>query len=312
MGSSTPPQIDRFVRFAWATLGWNVFVIVWGAWVRTSGSGAGCGSHWPLCNGQVLPTDPAVETLIELTHRLTSGIALILVFALWWMARSMWARGEGPRRAAFWSLIFVLGEAALGAVLVLAGLVVDNASAARAWVMCFHLVNTFWLLAALALTALWARHDDRPARSAAPRLVTQATLALVGMLLVGATGAIAALGDTLFPASSLADGLARDLDSSSHILLRLRSLHPLFAVLVAMVILQFASAARRRPGHSVAGRANWLSVLVLVQVVLGGLNVVLLAPTWMQLVHLALADTLWIALIATVSAAFATSPPTQS
>ena len=81
---------DRtFSRWAWLTLAWNVVVILWGAWVRASGSGAGCGSHWPLCNGEVLPTDPKVETLIEFTHRLSSGVALVLVVVLWWWARLM-------------------------------------------------------------------------------------------------------------------------------------------------------------------------------------------------------------------------------
>src|SRR5262245_62215656 len=71
-----------FIRFAWLTLGITIVVIVWGAVVRATGSGAGCGSHWPLCNGVVVPRSPSMATLIELGHRLTSGLALLLVLGL--------------------------------------------------------------------------------------------------------------------------------------------------------------------------------------------------------------------------------------
>ena len=71
-----------FAAYAWAVLGFNLLVILWGAFVRATGSGAGCGSHWPLCNGEVLPRAPALATLIEFSHRLTSGVALLLVIGL--------------------------------------------------------------------------------------------------------------------------------------------------------------------------------------------------------------------------------------
>lgn len=296
-----------FTRFAWATLAWNVLVILWGAFVRASGSGAGCGSHWPLCNGEVVPTDPAVATLIELTHRLTSGVALILVFVLWWVSRQ-WGKGHQVRRAAFWSLIFVLGEAALGAALVIFGWVADDPSTARVWVMGLHLCNTFLLLGALTLTASWSTGDELPRREHAPALVKPALWAVIGMMLVGATGGVAALGDTLFPANTLAEGLASDFDRESSWLVRLRTLHPLVAVVVAMGLLQLAGLVRRRPHPHAATRANWLAVLVFLQVILGGINVILLAPTWMQLVHLAMADAVWIALILALSAGFSAAP----
>lgn len=305
------PKSNRgFARLAWLTLAWNVIVILWGAWVRASGSGAGCGSHWPLCNGEVIPTDPAVETLIELTHRLSSGVALILVVALWWLARR-WPKGERVRTAANWSLVFIIGEAAIGAMLVLLGLVATNTSAARGWVMGFHLCNTFVLLGALTLTACWSTDQGpAPSRRVAPELVKPALLAVIGMMLVGATGAIAALGDTLFPAASLADGLAADLDASSHMLLRLRGLHPLIAVVVSLLLLQLAGRIRRRGNPAATSLANWLTVAVFLQVALGGLNVVLLAPVWMQLVHLAMADVVWIVLVMALAAVF--TPPAEA
>src|ERR1051325_10627142 len=119
---------SRFAAFSWGVLAYNLAVIVWGGYVRASGSGAGCGSHWPLCNGVVLPRAAAVETVIEFSHRLTSGIALLLVV---WLLVKTWRAlpaGHAARRGAAWSLAFMLSEAGLGAGLVLFQLVADNAS----------------------------------------------------------------------------------------------------------------------------------------------------------------------------------------
>src|SRR6187431_2331429 len=120
-------QVRRFVRFAWLTLGITVVVIVWGAVVRATSSGAGCGSHWPLCNGQVMPRAPTTATLIELTHRVTSGLALVMVVVLVVWCRRLLPPGHPARRAAFASLVLVLVEAAVGAGLVLFELVGSDA-----------------------------------------------------------------------------------------------------------------------------------------------------------------------------------------
>src|SRR5690242_12260676 len=109
-------------RYAWSVLAYNVAVILWGAYVRATGSGAGCGEHWPLCNGQVLPRAPALATMIEYSHRLTSGVALLSVIVLLvWTYR---VTPPGPaRKAAALSAFFILTEAAVGAGLVLFQLV---------------------------------------------------------------------------------------------------------------------------------------------------------------------------------------------
>src|ERR671937_2450642 len=149
-----------FRRFAWGVLIYNVAVIAWGALVRATGSGAGCGQHWPMCNGQVVPISPAMETAIEFTHRATSGIALVLVAALVVCARRAFPRGHAARRAAGFSALFIVTEALLGAGLVLFGWVAKDASAGRGFAMALHLANTFLLLASLALTAGFSRSGD--------------------------------------------------------------------------------------------------------------------------------------------------------
>jgi heme a synthase len=300
--------VNRLARFAWIVVAWNLVVIGWGAYVRASGSGAGCGQHWPLCNGEIVPRAPALATIIELTHRLTSGLALLgllaLVVAVW---RTRPA-GHPARRAAGWSLLFMLTEAGVGAGLVLFELVADNASLARALFMAVHLANTFLLLGAMTLTARWL--EDGPVGMSIARRGGRATiigLLALGVLVVGVSGAVAALGDPLFPATSLAHALQQDLSPTSHVLIRLRVIHPTLAAIVAMALIVLAprlpvEGDDARPGIGPGARVALLAGL---QAALGGLNVVLLAPVWLQLVHLLVADLLWIAVVLLAAAVLA-------
>ena len=299
--------LDRFAKYSWLVLGYNLLVVAWGAFVRATGSGAGCGSHWPLCNGEVVHRPERMETLIELTHRLTSGLALIAVVVMLVWALRAYAPGHRVRRAAGASMAFMVLEALLGAGLVLFELVADNDSMVRAFSMIAHLVNTFLLIGALTVTAWWASGGEpfRVRRSGPLGALLLAGLA--GMLLVGATGAIAALGDTLFPARSLGEGLRADLSPTAHLLVRLRVIHPFVAVGVGAFLLALARwTARERPDAASTRLAGAVSLLVVVQLVAGVVNVALLAPVWMQLLHLLLADLLWIALVLLAAAALAT------
>lgn len=292
--------MSAFRRYAWWVLGYNLLVILWGAYVRATGSGAGCGNHWPLCNGEVLPRPERVETLIELSHRLTSGLDGLLVLGLAIWAFRLFPRRHPVRPAAVWSLFFLIVEALIGAGLVRFGLVGDDDSIARALVMAAHLVNTFLLLAALTLTAWRAGRGGREAGAARGRLPGAARLVLAAgfaaLLVVGSSGAVAALGDTLFPAESFRAGLAHDLSPAAHLLVRLRVLHPVLAAVAALLLPAGAAwLARRSPSPALAATARGVTWLVAVQVVAGFVNLALAAPVWLQLVHLLLADLVWIA-----------------
>ena len=311
--------MNRLARFAWIVVAWNLAVIGWGAYVRATGSGAGCGQHWPLCNGEIVPRAPAIETIIELTHRVTSGLALLALLALVvavWRSRPA---GHPARRAAGWSMLFMLTEAGVGAGLVLFELVADNASLARALFMAVHLANTFLLLGAMTLTARWL--EDGPVGMSLERRGGRAAivgLLALGVLVVSVSGAVAALGDTLFPATSLAHALQQDLSPTSHVLLRLRVIHPTLAVIVALALIVIAprlpidgeetrtAAAASGLGLGPGARVALLAGL---QAALGGLNVVLLAPVWLQLVHLLVADLLWIAVVLLAAAVLAGRAP---
>jgi heme A synthase len=306
-------KLTRFARYTWLVVAVNLFVIVWGAYVRASFSGDGCGSHWPLCNGEVIPTTGLVKTLIELTHRLTSGVALLLVVGLVWRARRLFPRGAAVRRGAFWSLIFILIEALIGALLVKFALVAGNASVARAFVMSIHLVNTFLLLAALSLTAWWAMGGAPLRLRRQGKVGAIFAVGLLGTLLIAVSGAVAALGDTLFPANSVAQGISQDFSAAAHFLIRLRVLHPLFAVGIGLYIVAAASYVNNflRPGSERTKKLTGiLTTLFLLQLGAGILNVLLLAPVWLQLTHLLLADLFWIALTLTAASALAQTDAT--
>ncbi|TFG36708.1 MAG: hypothetical protein E4H44_06395, partial [Candidatus Aminicenantes bacterium] len=249
-------------------------------------------------NGVAVPVEPSIKTIVELTHRVTSGLCWLGTFVMWILAVRGFDRGHPTRSAAGWSLFFMTTEALVGAGLVLFRMVADNPSTARAAWMSAHLINTFLLLAALTWLAFSARHRDgvRFPRDRQTRRLLAGAATVV--LLVGVSGAVAALGDTLFPASSLAEGLREDLSPSSHLFLRLRLWHPVIAVFGSSYLLWFAVVVvRRRPDAGVAKAAWALGGLVLIQIAVGLANVALLAPVWTQLVHLFLADATWITLV---------------
>jgi cytochrome c oxidase assembly protein subunit 15 len=288
----------RLPAFARLVLGWNLAVVLWGAFVRATGSGAGCGAHWPLCNGEVVPRAPSVAMMIEFTHRAMSGIALLLVFLLaLWVFRDR-PRGHPARRAAAGSVLFILTEAAVGAGLVLFRLVAADESVARAFVMAGHLANTFLLLACLALTVHWCATDEPLQREAVARFGWTLGLGAVGLVAVGNSGAVAALGDTLYPARSVLGGLAQDVSPTAHFLVQLRVAHPVLALAGVLLVAFGASRVLQATSDDRARRLAWTaSGLALLQLALGLLNVALLAPIWLQIVHLLAADLLWIAFV---------------
>jgi heme A synthase len=290
--------MSRFAKYAWGVLAGNLAVVLWGAFVRASGSGAGCGSHWPLCQGEIIPPDPAVATLIELAHRVTSGTALLLVAGLFVWSRRVAPSGSAVRLGATFSVVFMLGEALLGAGLVLFKMVAQNDSLARAFWLSAHLLNTFLLLGSLAVTAWWASGGAPPRLRDRGATAGVLAVGLLGTMVVGMSGAITALGDTLFPPASLAEGLRQDASPTAHILLRLRVLHPAAAVTVGLYLVATATVLAARSGNpSLTRLARALGALMVLQWLAGALNVALLAPLWLQLGHLLLADAVWITLV---------------
>ncbi|MCM0605560.1 MAG: COX15/CtaA family protein [Xanthomonadaceae bacterium] len=276
---------QRLNQIAWISVVYIVFVILWGAVVRATGSGAGCGSHWPLCNGEVIPIAKTIATSIEFFHRFTSGLSLMLVLALWIGCLKFLKRPHRARMYSSISLFLIICEALIGAGLVIFGLVAKDDSAGRVWVISFHLINTLLLVASLTLTA--SSLKSNVSQDSKLRFDGASFGITVLFLLIAATGAICALGDTLFPSTSIAHGIAQDLDTSSHWIIRLRAIHPVLAVLFAF--LGFAYALKIESKTSKAFQHT-----ILLQITLGVINWLTLAPVGIQILHLAVSNTLWV------------------
>lgn len=285
------------IRLAWFTLGFFILVVLWGAVVRATGSGGGCGANWPLCNGDFFPSHPRLATLIEFTHRSTSGISTALLLAVGIITFRVTPPGHRARKAVLAAGLLLITEAILGAVLVLRHYVEDNLSTGRVIAQGVHFTNTLLLMAAIALTAAFLSDDEKslaPTKPATlqPAAKPLAVVAILATILVGATGALAALADTLFPSSSLASAFAADWAATSPVLVRMRWVHPAAAFLgLACVLLLMRGGTWRRR------RGTLLLALLAAQFLLGILDVLLLAPTWMQIVHLFSADLYWVALV---------------
>jgi len=296
-------KIRRYQKFAWFTLAYCVAVILWGAFVRATGSGAGCGDHWPLCNGQVIPRAEHVKTLIEFTHRLTSGLSLLFVLALYIWTKKIFPSGSFQRKAAGLSLIAIVIEALIGAMLVLLRLVEHDQSMDRVISISLHLVNTLFLLAALTITAM-APSEPKPRWRWPERGVERRKIWVIvgGFVLLGAFGAMTALGDTLFPVTNLGEEMRAKFAGRRHFLQQIRLLHPILAVLWAGALwVWLADLWERMP--ALKGRALFLLWLTAGNLLLGLVNVLLMAPVWIQIVHLLWAEILWILLISLVFSA---------
>jgi len=286
-------------RFAWGVLAYFIAVILWGGVVRATGSGAGCGDHWPLCNGTMIQHSARIDTIIEFTHRVTSGLSFFAIVALLWWTFASTVRGHLARGAAVAGVVFTIVEAVLGAFLVKLGLTAQSQSPLRAPYLALHLTNTLLLLAALTLTAHMLGRRAGCLRGEIKVVAPAGAIAAsVVVLIVGVTGSLAALGDTLFPASSLGSALAQDFSATSAWLVRWRWTHPTIAFVASVFLIWLiVRAARKSEYWDNRGLSALVLILLAVQYALGLLDVVFLAPVWMQIAHLLGADVLWAALV---------------
>ncbi|MCK9485324.1 MAG: COX15/CtaA family protein [Dehalococcoidia bacterium] len=292
----TPRSRARLL--GWITLGIVLATIVMGAVVRATHSGDGCGQSWPGCEGGlVLPGTSDMAHLIELSHRLISGLSLIAMAALVLAVHRAFAAPHPARRAVRWTLAFLIFEALIGAVIVLYGWVTDDRSVARQVSVPLHLVNTFLLTAFMALT-LWLMSGNAVPRLRAAGREFWLLLGLAGvLLLMAATGATTSLADTLFAAETMAEGLRQDFDAESALIVRLRILHPIIAVSGGVLLAWFAwrrLEVSERRGHPWPARI--LVGGVTVQAMLGFVHIALLTPLATGLLHLFIAQVLWLAL----------------
>jgi heme A synthase len=291
-------KLSGFAKFAWFALAYNLIVILWGVFLRASYSGDGCGQHWLTCGGEAIPSAPQLKTLIEFSHRITTALAGLVVLGLvvWAFAKRQKTQ-HVPTFAAL-SLLFILIEAAIGGGLVLTGNTAANWTSTRPYWTAGHLINTFVLVAFLTLTAWSASRRRAFDRDVSCRDIFAAIGGAALIFFVGVTGSMAALATMLFPAGSIAEGLAFDFDPLSHPLLRLRILHPIAAIASGVALFFLSGWVRSK---STDPNTEWwsraISILIIVQLAFGAATLLSLGPILMQLGHLLLADMVWIAYV---------------
>ncbi len=297
-------KLDRFAKYAWFVLAYNVVVILWGVFLRASKSGDGCGQHWLTCGGEVIPSAPQLKTVIEFSHRITSSLAGIFIIALvvWAILRWYFRTDERKKYLLFTvigSFVFVVIEGLLGAGLVLTGNTAETLTAARPFWMAAHLINTLILLAFLTLTA-WFASGGKPFNFKNDKKAALfIAIGIFGVFLIGMSGSVAALSSMLFPSETLAEGISKDFSTTSNILLRLRISHPILSVITSVYLVFLAGWLRKQLRESIwVNRwSNALSILILLQVAFGAVTLLTLAPILMQLGHLFLADAVWIVFV---------------
>ena len=300
--------MSPFAKYAWFALAYNVLVIVWGVFLRASKSGDGCGQYWLTCNGELIPSAPQFKTVIEFSHRMTTAVdgivmLVLLGWAIWLWRSDRTLQNRQVFYAAIGSMVFVITEAAVGAGLVLTGNTAEAVTDTRPLWAIGHLANTFILLTFLTLTAWFATRERRLGPMPSTKTILLIALAVLGLLLVGASGSLAALSNMLFPSQSISEGIAKDFSESSDLILRLRLSHPVLSILTSVYIIFIAGWLKALVPDD-ADTAWWskvVSILVMVQVAFGGATLLSLGPIVMQLGHLLLADLVWISFVLLVA-----------
>jgi heme A synthase len=300
---NTELKLSRFAKYAWFVLAYNLVVILWGVFLRASKSGDGCGQHWLTCHGEVVPSAPELKTVIEFSHRITSALAGIFLIVLLVWAWRIWRKNKAETnhifKAAVASFVFIIIEGLLGAGLVLTGNTAENLTPTRPIWMAAHLINTLILLTFLTLTAWFASGGKRFNFKTEPKVLLLLGAGVLGLLLVGISGSIAALSNMIFPSETLAEGLAKDFSATSHLILRLRISHPILSIMTSVYLIFLAGWLRKKSENepSVVRWSNALSLLILAQIAFGAVTLLTGAPILMQLGHLLLADLVWIAFV---------------
>jgi cytochrome c oxidase assembly protein subunit 15 len=287
-------NLSRLRKIIFLTVIYTIVVILWGAWVRISHSGDGCGDTWPLCRGQLIPEAERAKTWVEYTHRVMSGLYGILIVAIFFWTRKFFERGHRARKTAKWLLIFMIIEALLGAKLVLFGLVGSNDSFYRAFVIGIHQINSLLLTGTAALLFMTSSEtESRPPL----HFPGQAYVRYFGHLLIAMTGAWAALSSTLFPSESLSESFAKEFAPDSPLLMKLRSLHPALAIIIGISICIWLYKQISKANGFLKQVYLQTSALWAFAIVFGIMTFLLSSPVWMKISHLFLAHMLWISLL---------------
>ena len=275
--------------YAKAGLLLSIASILAGAFVRATGSGDGCGATWPTCKGKIIPALSDTSELIEFSHRSVSGVLLVVTLIIFAKTRKF-QKDSLVRIVTNYLTFFVIFEAVIGAVIVIFEWVGLNSSLPRIIAVPIHLVNTFGLLGSYAILYKILQDDLQNIKN----MFNKNFLLISSLfLLSGATGSITALADVLFPSASFVEGFLADFDRTSEVLTRLRILHPIISSALSIVLYVYATGIRKKYNVKV----KTLQTLILIAVFLGVINVLSNIVLPLSILHLAIADFLWISYI---------------
>jgi heme A synthase len=294
--SDTSPD-SRIPILAWSMLWLTVAVVVGGALVRATDSGAGCGESWPICGGQIIPEIGNYHTAIEVSHRLMTGLLGFVLIAVFVLVRRHYDKSHRLRRAVFVAGILLIIESLLGASLVLFGWVEFDASIARLIVVPIHLVNTFLLVAAMTAVAFFA--DGGAGFRVDPKKTLDKVLggSLLIILIIGATGALNALADTLIKSDALRTAVGDEILVTESVLRQIRTIHPFVAIIGGLALFMLVRYLTAEASKRVKLIGLGVQAIIWAQFILGLLNIALNVPLEIQLVHLFVADLLWISFV---------------
>jgi len=288
--------LNAFAKYGWLFLLYNLAAVAWGVYVRASKAGDGCGTSWPLCDGNSIPLMGMSSKAIEASHRLSTGLVGVFAIGMLVWAFRKFPKGHLVRKASGVAMGLTILEGLIGAALVKFQLVTMNDTPSRAGVMAFHVVSTFLLLGSISVAAL--------ASSGAPKVRFKGQsavgwilgMAFFGVVLLGISGAISALGHQLKPVD---DVLKAAMNPATFWMVRLQPLHPLIAASVGLYLLLAGGLlVHLRPSPHVRRAVNVMVGFYGFQVLVGALNIWLKAPIEMQMFHLVSADVNFITVVA--------------
>lgn len=287
-------ELSKFSKYSISIVIFNLIVVAYGVLVRATGSGDGCGNHWPLCNGNTNTYSGVVAQIIEASHRASTSLDGLLVIGMVIWAFRAFPKGHQARLFSLLAFAFTIVEGIIGAALVKFQLVTGNASVARAWVMSLHVNSTFMLVGAITLTA-YAGTNRRLAFKGQGAVGWLLGLATGVMCFLGVSGAISALGHTLDP---VRDVLKAAEQAGTFWMVKVQPMHPYLAVAGGLFFLLVVTmVAHLRPSPRVRRAAAVFMGAYALELLIGAINIQLKAPDAVQMMHLGIADGVFATLI---------------
>jgi heme A synthase len=285
-------QPRAFINLAMTTTLLTVGLITFGALVRVTDSGLGCGNSWPLCNGTVIPPLDNLTAWVEWSHRLIAILIGLLGIGMLVLA----VRGYQKNNRAVVTITFIAAglfafQSGLGALVVIFDL--------PPTVVTLHLASAMLLLATLLLSVIFAWHRPPPVQTSRDNVTTLAYVTMALSLLIILTGALVrGSGATLAcPDYPLCNGEVLPFGQGA--LETVHMMHRFAVVGLGLMLIMLVWYVYRGGRSALLRRLSLLAlVLYFSQAIVGAFFVLSSAsPIW-GVAHVGLASSVWALLVA--------------